>query len=62
VTLKAADNLLILNVGGGPAGGKPAVTLAPPVPSIKVAGMAAAYADWSAKRAWFLTEPKGPRP
>jgi hypothetical protein len=41
VTLKAANSWLILNVDGGPADDKPAVTLAPPVLNIRVADMAA---------------------
>ena len=66
VILKIANSWLILNVGGGPTDDKPAVTLAPPAdPSrtsaflnIRVADIAAAYAEWSAKGAEFLTEPK----
>jgi len=66
VILKIANSWLILNVGGGPTDDKPAVTLAPPDDSsrvsaflnIRVADIAAAYAEWSAKGAEFLTEPK----
>jgi catechol 2,3-dioxygenase-like lactoylglutathione lyase family enzyme len=66
VILKIANSWLILNVGGGPTDDKPTVTLAPPaVPdrasaflNIRVADIAAAYAEWSAKGAEFLTEPK----
>ena len=66
VILKVANSWLILNVGGGPTDDKPTVTLAPPtVPdrtsaflNIKVADIAAAYAEWSANGAEFLTEPK----
>ena len=66
VILKLANSWLILNVGGGPTDDKPAVTLAPPDDSgrasaflnIRVADIAAAYAEWSAKGAEFLTEPK----
>ena len=66
VILKIANSWLILNVGGGPTDDKPEVTLAPPDDpgrpgrslNIRVADIAAAYADWSAKGAEFLTEPK----
>jgi catechol 2,3-dioxygenase-like lactoylglutathione lyase family enzyme len=66
VILKIANSWLILNVGGGPTDDKPAVTLAPPADpghasaflNIRVADIAAAYAEWSAKGAEFLTEPK----
>jgi len=66
VILKVANSWLILNVGGGPTDAKPTVTLAPPTDpdrtsaflNIKVADIAAAYAEWSANGAEFLTEPK----
>ena len=66
VILKIANSWLILNVGGGPTDDKPTVTLAPPADpdrasafiNIRVADIAAAYAEWSAKGAEFLTEPK----
>src|SRR6202158_6023657 len=66
VIMKIANSWLILNVGGGPTDDKPTVTLAPPAdpdrPSaflnIRVADIGAAYAEWSAKGAEFLTEPK----
>ena len=66
VILKVANCWLILNVGGGPTDDKPTVTLAPPTDpdrtsaflNIKVADIAAAYAEWSANGAEFLTEPK----
>src|SRR5882724_8060362 len=66
VILKIANSWLILNAGGGPTDDKPAVTLAPPADlghasaflNIRVADIAAAYAEWSAKGAEFLTEPK----
>jgi catechol 2,3-dioxygenase-like lactoylglutathione lyase family enzyme len=66
VILKIANSWLILNVGGGPTDDKPAVTLTTPSdPShtsaflnIRVADIAAAYRDWSARGAQFLTEPK----
>ena len=67
VILKIANSWLILNTGGGPTDDKPTVTLAPPPDpdrasaflNIRVADIAAAYAEWSAKGAEFLTEPKG---
>jgi catechol 2,3-dioxygenase-like lactoylglutathione lyase family enzyme len=66
VILKIANSWLILNVGGGPTDDKPTVTLAPPADSnqasaflnIRVADIGAAYAEWSAKGAEFLTAPK----
>jgi lactoylglutathione lyase len=66
VILKIANSWLILNVGGGPTDDKPTVTLAPPSDperasaflNIRVADIAAVYAEWSAKGAEFLTEPK----
>ena len=66
VIMKIANSWLILNVGGGPTDDKPTVTLAPPADpdhasaflNLRVADIRAAYADWSAKGAQFLTEPK----
>jgi lactoylglutathione lyase len=66
VILKLANSWLILNVGGGPTDDKPTVTLTPPGDpdrasaflNIRVADIAAAYAQWSARGAGFLTEPK----
>ena len=66
VIMKVANSWLILNVGGGPTDDKPTVTLAPPADlshasaflNIRVADIAAAYAEWSARGAEFLTEPK----
>jgi lactoylglutathione lyase len=66
VIMKIANSWLILNVGGGPTDDKPAVTLAPLADpdrasaflNIRVADIAAAYAEWSARGAEFLTEPK----
>jgi len=66
VIMKIANSWLILNAGGGPTDDKPAVTLAPPAdPSrtsaflnLRVADIGQAYAEWSAKGAEFLTEPK----
>jgi catechol 2,3-dioxygenase-like lactoylglutathione lyase family enzyme len=61
-----ANTWLIINVGGGPTDDKPAVTLeTPPDPNrtssflnIRVSDIAAAYAEWSARGAEFLTPPK----
>jgi catechol 2,3-dioxygenase-like lactoylglutathione lyase family enzyme len=66
VIMKIANTWLILNVGGGPTDDKPAVTLTTPADlgrvsaflNIRVADIAAAYAEWSARGAEFLTEPK----
>jgi len=66
VILKLANSWLILNVGGGPTDDKPAVTLTTPQDpdqmsafiNLRVADIAAAYAQWSARGAHFLTEPK----
>jgi catechol 2,3-dioxygenase-like lactoylglutathione lyase family enzyme len=66
VIMKIANSWLILNVGGGPTDDKPAVTLAPPADlshasaflNIRVADIAAVYAEWSSRGAEFLTEPK----
>jgi lactoylglutathione lyase len=66
VILKVANSWLILNEGGGPTDDKPTVTLTtPPDPdrvsaflNIRVADIATAYREWSAKGAVFLTEPK----
>lgn len=66
VILKLANSWLILNVGGGPTDDKPSVTLTTPRDpdetsaflNLRVADIRAVYADWSAKGAEFLTEPK----
>ncbi|HEY3975828.1 MAG TPA: VOC family protein [Streptosporangiaceae bacterium] len=66
VILKIANSWLILNVGGGPTDDKPAVTLTTPADpdrtsaflNLRVADIAAVYAEWSARGAEFLTEPK----
>ena len=66
VIMKIANSWLILNVGGGPTDDKPTVTLAPPQDpdhtsaflNLRVADIAACYAEWSARGAEFLTEPK----
>ena len=61
-----ANGWVIINVGGGPTEDKPTVTLeTPPDPdrvssflNIRVADIAAVYADWSSKGAEFLTPPQ----
>jgi lactoylglutathione lyase len=66
VIMKLANSWLILNDGGGPTDDRPSVTLAPPADpdltsaflNIRVADIAQVYAEWSAKGAQFLTEPK----
>ena len=66
VIMKIANSWLILNVGGGPTDDKPTVTLTPPQDpdhtsaflNLRVADIAACYAEWSARGAQFLTEPK----
>jgi lactoylglutathione lyase len=66
VIMKVANSWLILNVGGGPTDDKPGVTLGTPRDpgftsaflNVRVADIASIYADWSAKGAEFLTEPK----
>ena len=66
VILKLANSWLILNSGGGPTDDKPTVTLTVPSDpdrasaflNIRVADIGAAYAEWSARGAVFLTEPK----
>jgi catechol 2,3-dioxygenase-like lactoylglutathione lyase family enzyme len=66
VIMKIANSWIILNEGGGPTDDKPAVTLEPPADpahasafiNLRVADIAEAYAQWSARGAEFLTEPK----
>jgi lactoylglutathione lyase len=66
VILRLANSWLILNVGGGPTDDKPDVTLTTPADphrtsaflNLRVADIQAAYAEWSARGAEFLTEPK----
>lgn len=61
-----ANTWVIINVGGGPTDDKPTVTLETPSDqdrvnsflNIRVADIEAAYADWSARGAEFLTPPK----
>ena len=66
VILALAGTRIVLNVGGGPTGDKPAVRLAPPGDPDVASGflnlqgrdIATAYRDWSSRGATFLTEPK----
>jgi catechol 2,3-dioxygenase-like lactoylglutathione lyase family enzyme len=61
-----ANGWVIINVGGGPTDDKPTVVLETPSDldrvtaflNIRVADIAAVYADWTARGASFLTEPK----
>ncbi len=61
-----ANSWIIINVGGGPTGDKPTVTLeTPPDPdrtssflNIRVADIQAVYAEWSKRGAEFLTPPE----
>jgi len=66
VIMKVANSWLIMNIGGGPTDDKPTVTLTTPADpnrtsafmNVRVADIAKAYKEWSAKGAEFLTEPK----
>jgi lactoylglutathione lyase len=66
VIVQLANSWIILNEGGGPTDDKPTVTLTtPPDPNqtsafmnFRVADIAACYAEWTARGAQFLTEPK----
>jgi len=66
VIMRVANSWIILNVGGGPTEDKPDVTLETPSDShrtsaflnIRVADIDAAYRDWRAAGAEFLTEPQ----
>ena len=61
-----ANTFIIINVGGGPTDDKPTVILeTPPDPdrtsaflNIRVKDIATVHAQWSARGAQFLTEPK----
>ena len=61
-----ANSFIIINVGGGPTDDKPTVTLETPSDpdrvssflNIRVADIDAAYVEWSARGAQFLTPPK----
>ncbi len=64
--VRLANSWIIINVGGGPTDDKPTVTLeTPPDPdrtssfmNLRVSDAEAAYAEWSARGAEFLTPPK----
>ena len=66
VVLKVANSWLTLNLGGGPTDDKPGVTLRTPQDpnetsaflNVRVADIQKVYAEWSARGATFLTEPK----
>jgi len=66
VILRVSNSWIILNVGGGPTDDKPTVTLTTPIDpdrasafmNVRVADIHKAYAEWSARGATFLTEPK----
>ena len=61
-----SNSWIIINVGGGPTDDKPDVTLEVPGDrdrvssflNIRVRDIQAVYAEWSARGAHFLTEPK----
>ena len=61
-----ANSFIIINGGGGPTDDKPTVTLETPSDpdrvssflNIRVTDIDAAYAEWSARGAQFLTPPK----
>ena len=61
-----SNSWIVINAGGGPTDDKPAVTLETPSEpdrvssflNIRVKDIAAAYAEWSARGAQFLTPPK----
>jgi catechol 2,3-dioxygenase-like lactoylglutathione lyase family enzyme len=64
--VKLANGWVIINVGGGPTDDKPGVVLEPPRDerrvsaflNLRVADIQAAYQQWRARGAEFLTEPK----
>jgi lactoylglutathione lyase len=66
VIMKVANTWLTLTTGGGPTDDKPGVSLSPPADpgrasgflNVRVADVTTVYAEWSAKGAEFLTEPK----
>jgi catechol 2,3-dioxygenase-like lactoylglutathione lyase family enzyme len=63
--VRIANGWIIMNPGGGPTPDKPEISLRPPEPgdpvssflNVRVADIAAFYADATAKGARFLTEP-----
>ena len=66
VILRFQNGVIVLNVGGGPTGDKPTVTMAPPADpdtvsmalNIRVADIHAIYHAWRANGAEFLTPPQ----
>jgi catechol 2,3-dioxygenase-like lactoylglutathione lyase family enzyme len=66
VIMKVANTWLTLTTGGGPTDDKPDVSLGTPADpghssgflNVRVADIARAHQEWSAKGAKFLTEPK----
>lgn len=66
VIIKVANTWLTLVTGGSPTDDKPGVSLSVPADpdrssgflNVRVADIARAYKEWSAKGAAFLTEPK----
>ena len=64
-TVRVANSWIIMNPGGGPTPDKPGITLTPPQPgdpvsaflNVRVADIAAFFAEAQAKGAQFLTEP-----
>ena len=64
--LRFHNGVIVLNVGGGPTGDKPTVTMAPPTDpdtvsvalNVRVADIQAVYHAWRSRGAQFLTPPK----
>ena len=64
--ISLANSFIVINEGGGPTDDKPTVTLETPRDpdrvssflNIRVEDIQAAYAEWSARGAQFLTPPK----
>jgi len=64
--LRFGNGVIVLNVGGGPTGDKPTVTMAPPADpnsvsmalNIRVADIHTVYRAWRAQGAQFLTPPQ----
>ena len=64
--LRFHNGVVVLNVGGGPTGDKPTVTMAPPADpdtvstalNIRVADIHAIYHAWRTKGAEFLAPPQ----
>lgn len=63
--VELANGWVVINRGGGPTEDKPGIVLGPPTDphrysafiNIRVADIARAYEEWSAKGAEFLTPP-----